>query len=30
VFWLVLGAISAWCINRWVLKGASGHAVAHG
>jgi len=30
VFWLVLGAISAWCINRWVLKGASDHAVAHG
>jgi len=30
VFWLVLGAISAWCINSWVLKGASGHAVAHG
>ncbi|MEH6358064.1 MAG: CbtA family protein [Pseudomonadales bacterium] len=30
VFWLVLGAFSAWCVNRWVLKGASGHAVAHG
>ena len=30
VFWLILGAFSAWCINRWVLKGASDHAVAHG
>jgi predicted cobalt transporter CbtA len=30
VFWLVLGAFSAYCINRWVLKGASDHAVAHG
>lgn len=30
LFWLILGAISAWCINRWVLKGASDHAAAHG
>jgi len=30
VFWLVLGTFSAWCIKRWVLKGASDHAVAHG
>lgn len=30
VFWLVLGVFSAWCIKRWVLKGASDHAVAHG
>ncbi len=29
VFWLALGLACAWCVNRWVLKGASNNAAAH-
>lgn len=29
LFWLALGIVCAWCVNRWVLKGASNHAAAH-
>lgn len=29
LFWLALGVVCAWCVNRWVLKGASNNAAAH-